>query len=108
LTAKRRSGLLVERGIAAVQDRKFTLTAAGRAALPDAPFQPEPWVDLERIRASLSRDVVERVTHRPFDDRSATMRSEQSTAARTRVGASHRGPRQKASDEFNSLDRMAG
>lgn len=58
LTIKRRTGLLIERGLIEAQDGGFRITDQGRAALgPDAPVQ---WLDPARILASLARDVTAR------------------------------------------------
>ena len=67
LTMRRRIEGLIERGLAAAQDGKFSITAAGVQALgPDAP-QRQPWVNLERVRASTAKDVVARHGHEPDD-----------------------------------------
>ena len=64
----------IERELAAVQDGKFAITDAGIAALgPDAP-QRQPWVNLERVRASIAKDVVARHGQEP-DDRTRAFRS---------------------------------
>ena len=60
LTAKRRVGLMVGRGlVVADADGRFKAASKARAALgPDA---PTPWLDQERIRASTSKDVMARL-----------------------------------------------
>ena len=74
LTMRRRIDEFIERGLAAAQDGKFAITDAGTAALgPDAP-QRQPWVNLERVRASTARDVVARHGQEP-DDRTRAFRS---------------------------------
>ena len=59
LTIKRRTGLLIERGLLRRDAAKrFEITGQGRAALgPDAPVQ---WLDPARILASLAKDVQAR------------------------------------------------
>lgn len=64
LTAKRRLGLLVSRGLAKTDERhRYVVTDRGREAVPDA---PQPWVRIEAVSAAMSRDVQERS---PTDDR---------------------------------------
>jgi DNA-binding IclR family transcriptional regulator len=105
LTAKRRLGLMIERGLVKVANATFSITDAGISALGDgAPKRPELWVRPETVSAALSRDVHERQHHHAHDDRSAAQRSEQVTGARTRAGPSHRFGKLR-DDEF---DRMTG
>lgn len=58
LTAKRRLGLLVSRGLVRVEGARFTISDAGLALLGDA--APKPWLRLEMVAASISKDVAER------------------------------------------------
>jgi hypothetical protein len=58
LTAKRRLGLLIERGLVSRTDGRYAITDHGRAALcPDA---PRPWVRPELVSAAAARDVLAR------------------------------------------------
>jgi hypothetical protein len=74
LTVRRRIDRLVEQKLMFPHEGRYTITAAGIAALgPNAP-QRHPWVNLERVRASTARDVVARHSQEP-DDRTRAFRS---------------------------------
>ena len=81
-TVRRRVNALIERGLVEAEpDRRFKITDKGRALLgPDA--APARWVDLDKVRASLGKDVIERQGHHPNDDRTRQQRSEHSHEAR--------------------------
>jgi hypothetical protein len=106
LTIKRRAGLLAERGLVRRDDMKrFSITDAGLAALgPDAP-QHQPWVDLERVRASTARDVVARHGQEP-DDRTRAFRSKIASLGAQQGLATTRLRRQHglASNMFTAFD----
>jgi predicted transcriptional regulator len=71
LTAKRRLGLLVSRGLAKTDElHRYVVTDQGREAVPDA---PKPWVKITAITAANSRDVIRRLedpTEMPSAERS--------------------------------------
>ena len=74
LTVRRRIDRLVEQKLMFPHEGRYAITDAGIAALgPDAP-QRQPWVNLERVRASTARDVVARHGQEP-DDRTRAFRS---------------------------------
>ena len=74
LTMRRRIDRLVEQKLMFPHEGRYAITDAGIAALgPDAP-QRQPWVNLERVRASTARDVVARHGQEP-DDRTRAFRS---------------------------------
>jgi hypothetical protein len=60
LTIKRRTAVLIERGLVRQDSPRapFAITAKGRGALGDD--APVPWVRLEAIAASLAKDVASR------------------------------------------------
>lgn len=64
LTIKRRAGLLAERGLIRVDERRrYVVTHEGFDALGDAaPKRPAPWFDAARISAVNSRDVAARIS----------------------------------------------
>jgi hypothetical protein len=74
LTVRRRIDRLVEQKLMFPHEGRYAITDAGIAALgPDAPPR-QPWVNLERVRASTARDVVARHGQEP-DDRTRAFRS---------------------------------
>ena len=61
LTARRRVNILIGNGLVFADPRRFyMLTPAGREALGEAPVVSR-WVDPERIKASVAKDVTERL-----------------------------------------------
>ena len=79
LTARRRIDRLVARKLVEAQDGKFRITDEGRKALGNA--VPARWVDLDRLRASLARDVQARS---PTNDRTAAQIAAHARMARGR------------------------
>jgi hypothetical protein len=74
LTMRRRIDRLVEQKCMFPHEGRYAITDAGIAALgPDAPNR-QPWVNLERVRASTAKDVVARHGQAP-DDRTRAFRS---------------------------------
>jgi hypothetical protein len=80
LTAKRRLGLLTERGLVFADARRFyTLTDAGREALGPGAQPPPRWVNVAAISAATAPDVRERTY---VDDRAQAERSRPGKMAR--------------------------
>jgi hypothetical protein len=115
LTVKRRVWRLIEAGMVTTDsERRFCISRVGIAALGgEAPPKPvSPWLRVEAISAASSRDVIERVEHRPNDDRTAAMKSEQGRTTRLKVLST---ARLNSAERFNSAPaelslnrRMAG
>jgi Winged helix-turn-helix DNA-binding len=116
LTIKRRVTRLIDAGmVAADRDRRFRISGAGVSALggPPAPKPVERWIDHTRISAANSKDVIERVVHRPFDDRTSAMRSAHGTMAAAKGEVTMRLKRRerlavREADTFEHFDRLAG
>jgi hypothetical protein len=66
---------------------RFSITAAGTAALGDDAPQRQPWLKLELISAAQAKDVRERS---PTDDRTRAMRSQHATLAAAKAAATMR------------------
>ena len=101
-TAKRRFGLLVERGLATVDiARRYSATDAGREALgPEA--QPQPrWVNVAAISAAAAKDVRERAY---VDDRTQIERSRPGRMAKAAARANKSLP----FNRFPERERLAG
>jgi DNA-binding MarR family transcriptional regulator len=82
LTIKRRTGLLIGRGLAVRDEMKrFSITDEGRKALGDA--VPPRWVRLEAVSAALAKDVAER-HGAALDDRTQAQKSAHLSLARGR------------------------
>jgi Mn-dependent DtxR family transcriptional regulator len=80
MTIRRRVRLLVEKGLVFADPRKFfSITDAGLAALGDT--APQRWVDLNRLRASLSKDVL---TRSPTNERTTAQIAAHARMARGR------------------------
>ena len=75
LTAKRRLGMLIERGLIDVNASRYAITSGGRAALGDA--APKPWLRSEAISAAAASDVQRRMQYP----------NEMSAAERTRLSS---------------------
>lgn len=95
LTAKRRLGLLIERGLAEAQNGKFNATERGVAAL--GPDTPRRWVNLELISAARAKDVLERGP----DDRTSWEKSRHASEARQKAVVS---ARLRNGSPFNTYD----
>ena len=81
------AGLLIEHGLLRRDAAKrFSITDEGRRALgPDTPKRPAPWVKVDAVSASLSRDVAERQGRHSVDDRTSWARSQQGSRARQKA-----------------------
>jgi hypothetical protein len=107
LTIKRRTGLLISRGLVrqAAPRQPFSITDAGGQALGDA--APTRWFNAAKVSAALARDVVQRLAHP--NEMSAAERTRLSSlnAQKARANAKARGgnTRIEVDGEF---DRMAG
>jgi hypothetical protein len=105
LTAKRRLGLLIERGLAEAQDGRFVITDEGRKVLGGA--APRPWVRFELISAANASDVAARHGHEP-DDRTRAFRSKIASLGAQQTIATARLRKSSLLNTFNEFDRMAG
>jgi hypothetical protein len=96
MTIRRRVRLLVERGLAFADPRKFfSVTDAGLAALgPEAPQKPAPWVRVEAVSAANAKDVRERGQ----DDRTTAQRSAHSSMGAAKGAATTRLRKQQPSN----------
>jgi hypothetical protein len=106
LTAKRRINLLIDKNMVEAHDGRFSITDEGRRALGDAAPQHQPWIRPETVSAAMARDVVQRMEHRPNDDRSPGQIRQLATTGAAKAAMTYRARKRRLLAGLNEYDNL--